>query len=342
MKLAIAGCGRIASVHYEAIEQLIADKNYDISISALIDISEINAKHFQQKHQIVSGIFTDFEDALNQVEFDLILICAPHDFHETLAIRSFENGKHVLLEKPMAHDLNSAFKILQSSKSSGKVFMIAENSQYWPEIVTARNLIQEGTIGDVLTARAGFVMEFDDYWFKEKKPWRYDQKRTGGGVIIDGGSHWLRPLRMWMGEIDEVVAALDYPLERMEGESLARALIRFQSGKVAAFDAMTLDTVLGPDPWWRIIGTQGEIILDSGFGGLGGVRLFDAEHRDGLQVQEAQGYAKSFGPELLDFSRAVLEGKELEAGPEHALGELRTALAMYRSVETRKWEKVWH
>ena len=45
-------------------------------------------------------------------------------------------------------------------------------------------------------------------------------------------------------EIDEVVAALDYPLERMEGESLARALIRFQSGKIAAFDAMMLDTVL--------------------------------------------------------------------------------------------------
>ena len=123
MKLAIAGCGRIASVHYEAIEQLIQDKNYNVSISALIDISEINAKHFQQKHQIDSDIFTDFEDALNQVEFDSVLICAPHDFHETLAIRSFENGKHVLLEKPMAHDLNSALKILKCSKSSGNVFM---------------------------------------------------------------------------------------------------------------------------------------------------------------------------------------------------------------------------
>ena len=41
MKLAISGCGRIASVHYEAIEQLIQDKNYNVSISALIDISEI-------------------------------------------------------------------------------------------------------------------------------------------------------------------------------------------------------------------------------------------------------------------------------------------------------------
>ena len=70
MKLAIAGCGTIATVHYEAIEQMIKDKNYNVSISALIDISKINAKHFQQKHQIDSKIFADFEDALNQVEFD--------------------------------------------------------------------------------------------------------------------------------------------------------------------------------------------------------------------------------------------------------------------------------
>ena len=51
--------------------------------------------------------------------------------------------------------------------------------------------------------------------------------------------------------------------------------------------------------------------------------------------------AASFGYELHDFSRAVLEGKPLEAGPEYSLGELRTALAIYRSAESKQWEKVW-
>ena len=164
---------------------------------------------------------------------------------------------------------------------------------------------------------------------------------AAGAIVIDGGAHWLRPMRMWLGEIDEVIAALGYPHERMEGESLARALMRFQSGIIAQFDAMMLETVLGPDPWWRITGTKGEILVDGGFGGVGGVRLFDGEHRQGMQVLEAHGYEKSFGPEMLDFSRAVLSGRPLEAGPEQALGELRTALAMYRSAETKRWEKVW-
>ncbi len=49
----------------------------------------------------------------------------------------------------------------------------------------------------------------------------------------------------------------------------------------------------------------------------------------------------SFGYELRDFSRAVLEGKTLAASPEYSLGELRTALAIYRSAESGQWEKVW-
>ena len=335
LKLALVGCGAIARFHLDGIKE-IAPR---IQVTAAVD--PVPEKAAAIAAETGAQAFSSLDEALDQGDFDAVDLLLPHDLHEPFALQSFQAGKHVLLEKPMAPSLDACERILAAAQKAGTVFMVAENSQYWPEIVTARNLIQEGAIGDVLTARAGFVMEFDDYWFKEKKPWRYDKKRTGGGVIIDGGSHWLRPLRMWMGEIDEVVAALDYPLERMEGESLARALIRFQSGKIAAFDAMMLDTVLGPDPWWRIIGTRGEISLDSGFGGLGGVRLFDADHRDGLQIQEAQGYAKSFGPELLDFALAVLEGKELEASAEFALGELRTALAMYRSGETRKWEKVW-
>lgn len=53
------------------------------------------------------------------------------------------------------------------------------------------------------------------------------------------------------------------------------------------------------------------------------------------------GKVDSYGAELRDFSLAVLEGKPLDAAPDYSLGELRAALAMYRSAESRRWEKVW-
>ena len=74
-------------------------------------------------------------------------------------------------------------------------------------------------------------------------PWRLNREMTGGGMTIDGGSHWLRPLRMWLGEVDEVVAVLDHPVAEMQGESHVRSLMRFRSGKYATYDATA---------WWTM------------------------------------------------------------------------------------------
>ena len=123
-------------------------------------------------------------------------------------------------------------------------------------------------------------------------------------------------------------------------ENLVRkSLIHFQSGKTAIFDAMMIDTVFAPDPWWRITGTKGELTIDTGF--FGGIKLYDPDNREGKLLMEPKGYPQSFGPELVDFASAVLDGTPLRAGPEESLGELRTALAIYRSAESGAWEKIW-
>ena len=70
--------------------------------------------------------------------------------------------------------------------------------------------------------------------------------------------------------------------------------------------------------------------------------LYTKEHPDGrFLLEKDAGRSASFGYELQDFALAVLEGKTAEAGPEYSLGELRTALAIYRSAETGQWVKVW-
>jgi predicted dehydrogenase len=58
-------------------------------------------------------------------------------------------------------------------------------------------------------------------------------------------------------------------------------------------------------------------------------------------VGEVGGYVRSYPGEFADFAAAVLDGRPLAAGPEQSLGELRVALALYRSAETKRWEKVW-
>jgi predicted dehydrogenase len=248
-----------------------------------------------------------------------------------------EGGKHVLLEKPMAPTLDACDRILATAAHSGTVFMVAENAQYWPEVAAVRDLLVDGAIGDVVTAHADTFFPALAEFYDVEGAWRLDAAAAGGGIAIDTGSHWLRPLRCWLGEAEQVVAALGRPYPQMQGESLCRALIRFRSGVVASFDAMLATGAVAPGPLFRVTGTRGEITVE----GSGWVKLWDGREPRGTKVGEQGGYLQSYEGEWHDFVRAVRDGTPPAATAEDALGELRLALAMYRSAQSGRWEDVW-
>jgi predicted dehydrogenase len=335
LRLAFVGCGAIAEMHLMGIGEAAPE----IRVTAAIDPVRARAEAMAQRTGATP--FTSLAEGLASGTFEAVDLMLPHHLHEDVARAAFAAGQHVLLEKPMATTPESCARILAAARRAGTVFMVAENAQYWPEVVRAKTLLDAGAIGDVLTARATVNTPLDraSPFYAGTRPWRFDKHSTGGGISLDVGSHWIRPLRMWLGEIDEVVAALGHPAAEMEGESMVRALFRFRSGTVATFDAgMFPGTVFGPEVLFRITGTRGEIVIESKMGGR--LALYDTDHPKGVK-EEPHGYLKSYGPEFADFARAVLTGAALAAGPEVALGELRTALAMYRSAESKRWEKVW-
>lgn len=330
LRLGFVGCGAIAEWHLHAIETAVPR----IEVVAAIDPNPTSAARIAERTGATP--YASLADALDGSALDAVDIMVPHHLHESLAVEAFAAGLHVLLEKPMAPTLDACDRILAAAADAGTVFMVAENAQYWPEIVLARDLIEAGRLGDVITARAcSFVPPLDEFYGGDA-PWRMSAAAAGGGVAMDTGSHWLRPLRMWLGEIDEVVAALGHPFPGMEGESLCRALCRHRDGRVSVFDVMLAPGPLGPEPLFRITGTRGELVIE----GIGRVKLYDGTEPRGEVVGQGN-YLQSYEGELADFAAAVLDGTDLAAGPEFALGELRCALAMYRSAETSRWERVW-
>jgi predicted dehydrogenase len=306
-----------------------------MTVVAAIDPVADNAQRIADRTG--ASAYAALDDALAAGGFDAALIAVPHHLHEDVACAALRAGLHVLLEKPLAPTLDACARILETARAAGTVFMVAENAQYWPEVLTVRALLDEGAIGAVVTARAAtFFPALGDFYGGDR-PWRFDRARAGGGVAMDTGSHWLRPLRLWLGEADEVVAALGYPDTRMEGESLCRALVRFESGTIASFDAMLMNGGIAPQPLFTVTGTTGELTVK----GSGWVKLWDGHDWKGTKVGEQGGYLRSYEAELADFASAVLHGTTLAAPAEYALGELRLALAMYASAQSGRFEKVW-
>ena len=331
--LCLVGCGNIARAHWRGI-RYHAPK---IDVTAVVDANVESAQAMAERTG--AKAFSSLGQALAEGDFDAVDIMLPHDLHEQAAADAFAAGKHVVLEKPMAHTLESAERILALAAKADSVFMIAEQAQYWPDVAKAKQLIDDGAVGKVLAARACFYdpLTHDP---RAPKPWRFDLARAGGGIVIDGGAHWIRPLRMMLGEVDEVVGVSGRHVPGMEGESWAQALFRFRSGVTATFNMLLYDSPVGATHDFRITGTAGEIIIEHGQEGR--LLLFNESNPDGKELMRSfPGKVDSFGAELHDFSLAVLDGKRLEAEPAFSLGEMRTALALYRSIASRRWEKVW-
>lgn len=328
LRVAIVGCGAIAEWHWNAIRGGATRTR----VTACVDPDGARAQALADK---TGGTpFASLRDALAGGEVDAVAIMVPHHVHEGLALEAFRARRHVLLEKPMATALDACARILAAAQAAGTVFMLAENAQYWPGVVRAKQLLDEGAIGTLVTARAWCSMPFMPQFYA-RDGWRFSLAASGGGVAVDAGSHFLRPLRMWCGEIVDVVAVTGRPQPDMEGESLCRALCRFDSGIVASFDAILGVAAGATVPRFQLTGTRGEIVIDAAE-----ARLIGSEGGAGTVVGES-GYLKSYEGEWRDFESAVLDGTPLAASAEYGLGELRGALAMYRSAETRRWERVW-
>jgi predicted dehydrogenase len=85
-----------------------------------------------------------------------------------------------------------------------------------------------------------------------------------------------------------------------------------------------------------VTGSGGELVVEA----FGAVRLFDGSDPKGVVIAEGN-YFQSYAGQIADFEAAVLDGRAPAAPAEYAMGELRGALAMYRSAESRQWEPVW-
>ena len=126
ISLALIGCGGIAQSHWRGIQSDAPN----VHVTAVVDTDAERAQAMAK--QTGARAFKSLREALAEGAFDAVDIMLPHDQHEAAAVACFEAGKHVVLEKPMAMTLDACQRIMDAATSAGTVFMVAEQSQYWP------------------------------------------------------------------------------------------------------------------------------------------------------------------------------------------------------------------
>jgi predicted dehydrogenase len=208
MRLCLVGCGIIADRHAIAIRIANADvlaqaspgTDEPIKVVATVDpraeAAERLAGHFGDHG---AAAFDSLEAALASLgsEIDAVLLMVPPGLNPKLVAVAMHAKKHCLAQKPIAPTPQAAHQLLAEAKTLGAgqpgspLLMISEHAHWQAEVRLVQQQIQDGAIGSVISVRANFYGGTGGF---EAGTWR-SQIEGDGGIVVDGGTHYVRPLR---------------------------------------------------------------------------------------------------------------------------------------------------
>lgn len=249
IKLLIAGLGSIGRRHFR---NLIALGETDLVL--------LRTRKATLPDDELAGypVETDTHEALQKHRPNAVVVANPTALHLDVAIPAAEAGCHILLEKPVSHSLDGLDILQKAAEQSGSKILVGFQFRYHPTLNKARELIQAGMLGQLLTVHAHWG-EYLPNWH----PWEdyrqsYAARADLGGGVIGTLTHPLDYLRYLLGEIDALWSFNGHisPLE-LDVEDAAEIGLKFASGALGGVHVNYLQRP--PVHRLEIVGTHGTL-----------------------------------------------------------------------------------
>ncbi|PWT99264.1 MAG: hypothetical protein C5B51_27575 [Terriglobia bacterium] len=293
-----------------------------------------------------AGFFLEWQSAVSDPRIRTILLALPHHLHRPVAEAAIAQGKHVFVEKPIAHNREDADAMIRAARQAGVVLAVGENVPFRPDIRLATSLLAE----------IGAGREVHTMAVNRTRPagWRTQPNEMGGGVLIDFGVHHVRAVRILLGEPHRVYAtAAPQTLTEMEGEDNATVLLEGTGWHASIHVSWAAD--IGRHPEFLVIADGGSLKLwPHGryvdlYTNRPGWRSRLVSHikpwrlQQALRSPEAQRQRRTisgdpFGyqAELREFLQAAARGTADTTSAEQARRDLEVVQAAYQSMASGK------
>lgn len=184
IKIGIIGCGKVAQIRH--IPEYHA--NPDAQLYGFFDVNQERAKEIATQYGGIA--YESYEQMLADPQIDAVSVLTPNFTHAEISIAALKAGKHVLCEKPMATTLADCEAMTATARETGKKLMIAQNQRLAGAHVKAKELLDSGIIGDVITFRTSFSHSGADNWSVDgRNSWFMDKSRSRFGAMADLGVH---------------------------------------------------------------------------------------------------------------------------------------------------------
>lgn len=333
--IGIIGCGKIAQARhlpeYEA--------NPNTQIRGLFDFTPERAQQLAQRYGATA--YATVDELLADPSIDAVSICTANADHATSTIKALKAGKHVLCEKPMAMSIEDCERMVEAARAAGKKLMIDQNQRLAKAHVRAKELLDAGEIGRVISFRTTFAHGGPETWSVTPGTgsWFFDIKRAGMGAMGDLGVHKTDLIQWLLGQrVVKTTACLATLDKRLPDGSPATVddnafcIYQMSDGVVGTMTASW--TNYGPEDNSTVIyGTKGvmrvyddpahSIVIDLRDGGR---ELFDVDQIQTNDNQTKSGIIDAFADCIANDAKPLIDGQDV----------LAAMRAVFASIESSK------
>jgi predicted dehydrogenase len=236
VRIAVAGAGAIGVRHIEEIE-----KNAGAELSAVIDPFPKAAEVAQQ-----GGVplYASLAECFAKDRPDGVILATPNHLHVEQALECISAGIPVLVEKPLAHNLDEGRRLVEAAERAGATLLVGHHRPHSPILHKAVEVVKSGTLGPIIGVIGSAVFYKPDSYYDGSYAWR---KEPGGGPILINMVHEVGNLRALVGEIVAVQAFASNATRQFAVEDTVAINLRFDNGALGSF--LLSDTAASPKSW---------------------------------------------------------------------------------------------
>lgn len=321
LRFALIGTGGIAQTYAQAFQE-----SNCCDLVGVADINKNSADSFAEPFGAVS--FEDYKE-LESVDFDAVIVSTPPNTHPEIAMHFMRLGKHVLCEKPLCLSVAEARAMLDCAEETGVTFTMASKFRYVQDAIQAKSLLASGVLGEIVQFENAFTAKVD-----MSSRWNSVSEVSGGGVLMDNGTHSVDIIRYFLGPITEVLALETSGTQNLQVDENVKLLAKTRAGVAASVD-LTWGINKELPNFISIYGTNGTLHI-----GWGESKYKLNSSPDWTVFGSGYNKVQAFKSKLENFRNSILEGEELLITPSDALASVEVIEAAYKSLNQNLWQPV--
>lgn len=321
--IGVVGTGRIGRMHVENLIKFIQGAH----VVAVADIFADKCTEWANSLGI-TNVYADYRDLIANPEVQAVVVASSTDTHAEIIIAAARAGKHVFCEKPLDLDVERIKTVLEEVDKAGIKLQIGFNRRFDHNFRRVRELVQDGSVGDVHIVRIAS---------RDPAPPPVEYVKVSGGIFVDMMIHDFDMVRYLSGsDVEEVYAIGNVLVDPAIGEAgdidTAIVTLKFKNGAIGVIDN-SRQAVYGYDQRVEVFGSKGQAIANNDKPTTVELSTENSVTTDKIPYFFLQRYEDSYIDEYKCFVEAIFEDKTPIVTGIDGLRSVQIALAATRSLK---------